>query len=113
MGLLPDAQSVHLVMVPRKEDGLRATLGEVHRYYTRRVNFREGWRGNLWQERFHSFVMDERYLLATVRYIERNPVVAGLCRQPHELRWSSAAAHLKGRDDQFISVRPMLQRVSD
>ena len=50
---------VHLVMVPSEEDGLRATLGEVHRRYTRYVNFRKGWRGHLWQERFHSFVMDE------------------------------------------------------
>jgi len=104
---------VHLVMVPREEGGLRATLGEAHRHYTRRVNFREGWRGHLWQERFHSFVMDERYLLATVRYIERNPVVAGLCRRPQDWRWSSARAHLKERDDQLVGVKPMLERVSD
>jgi putative transposase len=36
---------VHLVMVPQREDGLRAALGEVHRRYTRRINFRNGWRG--------------------------------------------------------------------
>ena len=46
---------VHFVMVPKNEDGLRATLGEAHRGYTRYVNFREQWRGHLWQERFHSF----------------------------------------------------------
>lgn len=39
--LMPDY--VHLVMVPGKQGGLRAALGEAHRYYTRRVNFREGW----------------------------------------------------------------------
>jgi putative transposase len=71
---------VHLVMVPNTEDGLRATLGEAHRHYTRHINYRQGWRGHLWQERFHSFLMDEDYLLATVRYVERNPVAAGLCR---------------------------------
>lgn len=48
---------VHLVIVPREEDGLRATLGEAHRHYTRRVNFRGVWSGHLWQKRFHSFVM--------------------------------------------------------
>jgi putative transposase len=53
---------VHLVMVPAEEDGLRGTLGEAHRRYTRYINFREGWRGHLWQERFHSLVMDESYL---------------------------------------------------
>ena len=73
---------VHLVMVPGKEGGLRATLGEAHRRYTRHINFRQGWRGHLWQERFHSFTMDEKYLLSTVRYVERNPVAARLCVNP-------------------------------
>jgi len=104
---------VHLVMVPCEEDGLRATLGEVHRRYTRHINFREGWRGHLWQERFHSFVMDESYLLATVRYVERNPVAAGLCREPQDWKWSSALAHLRGEDDLLVRVKPMLDRVDN
>lgn len=104
---------VHLVMVPTNEDGLRAALGEAHRRYTRRINFRNGWRGHLWQERFHSFVMDERYLLATVRYVELNPVRARLCRSPGDWVWSSARAHLEGRDDGLANVGPMLERVSD
>ncbi len=88
---------VHMVMVPSEEDGLRAVLGEVHRRYTRRINFRRGWRGHLWQERFHSFTMDEDYLLSTVRYVERNPVVAKLCVQPEDWKWSSARAISKER----------------
>jgi putative transposase len=81
---------VHLAMVPSEDDGLGATLGEAHRRYTRHVNFRHGWRGHLWQERFHSFVMDESYLMATVRYVERNPVVTRLCRKPQDWKWSKA-----------------------
>jgi putative transposase len=104
---------VHLVMVPSTEDGLRATLGEAHRHYTRHINFRQGWRGHLWQERFHSFLMDEDYLLATVRYVERNPVAARLCRHPGEWPWSSTYAHLKGVDDILVTVKPMLDRVPD
>jgi putative transposase len=88
---------VHLVMVPEEADGLRAVLSEVHRRYTRRINFRHGWHGHLWQERFHSFVMDERHLLATVRYVENNPVVARMSAKAEQWRWSSATAHLKGR----------------
>ena len=75
---------VHLVLVPTEIDGLRKALGEAHRHYTRHINFREGWRGHLWQERFHSFPMDENYLLATVRYVERNPVAARLCELPED-----------------------------
>jgi len=104
---------VHLVMVPQVEDGLRRPLAEVHRRYTRYVNFRAGWRGHLWQERFHSFVMDEAYLLAAVRYIEHNPVAAGLCAKAEQWRWSSARAHLEGQDDALVTVAPMLERVAD
>ena len=104
---------VHLVMVPAHEDGLRAAIGEAHRRYTRHINFRNGWRGHLWQERFHSFVMDESYLLSTVRYVELNPVKAGLCAHPADWRWSSASPHFMGKDDSLVRVRPMLARVSD
>ena len=51
-------------------------IGEAHRRYTRRINFREGWRGHLWQGRFSSFIMDEMYLLACTRYVELNPARA-------------------------------------
>jgi putative transposase len=104
---------VHHVIVPGKEDSLAALFSDAHRRYTRHINFREGWRGHLWQERFHSFVMDERYLMATVRYIELNPVRAGLCRKPQDWPWSSARAHLAGKNDALVSVQPMLARVDD
>ena len=53
---------VHLIAVPPSEDALSHAIGEAHRRYTRRVNFREGWRGHLWQGRFASFPMDKAYL---------------------------------------------------
>jgi len=104
---------VHLVMVPNHEDGLRAALGETHRRYTRHINFRQSWRGHLWQERFHSLLMDEDHLLATVRYVEKNPVAAGLCETPEQWRWSSARAHLRGQDDGLVRVKPMLDRIDN
>jgi putative transposase len=104
---------VHLILVPSDEDGLRAALGEAHRRYTRRINFREGWRGYLWQGRFASFVMDEAYLLAAARYVELNPVRAGLCARPEDWPWSSAAAHLAGRDDGLATVAPLLEIAPD
>jgi putative transposase len=104
---------VHLIVVPDSEDGLRRALGEAHRRYTRRINFREGWRGHLWQGRFASFAMEERYLLRAARYVELNPVRAKLCRAPWRWRWSSAAAHVAGRDDGLARVTPLLERVKD
>ena len=57
--------------------------------------------------------MDERHLLACARYVEMNPVRAGLATRPGDWRWSSAAAHLAGRDDGLVKVRPLLDRTSD
>ncbi len=104
---------VHLVAVPHSEEALSRAIGEAHRRYTRRINFREQWRGHLWQERFASFPMDEEYLLATARYIEMNPVAAKLVQNPEDYRWSSAQAHLAGEDDELSQVSPLLGLVSD
>ena len=104
---------VHLILVPRDEDGLRRALGEAHRRYARRVNLREGWRGHLWQERFHSFPMDEAWTLAAARYVELNPVRAGLAKQAGDWPWSSAGAHLAGRRDPLAKASPLPEQVGD
>jgi putative transposase len=100
-------------MVPSEEDGLRAALGEAYRRYTRHINFREGWRGHLWQERFHSFVINERYLIATIRDVERNPVAAKFYGKSEQWRWSNAKAYIDGKDDLLVRIKPMLDRVDD
>ena len=74
MGLLPDPNLIRLIALQETKDGLTQVIGEAHRRYTRMVNFREGWRGHLWQGRFASFIMEETYLKACTRYIEYNPV---------------------------------------
>ena len=88
---------VHLVLVPETPDGLRAALGEAHRRYTRHVNFREGWRGHLFQSRFASYPMDDAHLMAAVRYVENNPVAAQMVKQAEDWQWSSAKSHIAGR----------------
>jgi len=104
---------VHLILVPEDIDGLRAALGETHRRYTWHINRRENWRGYLWQGRFASFPMDEPYLLACARYVELNPIRAGLRRRMRDWRWSSARAHLDRRDDGLVTVEPLLDLVPD
>jgi putative transposase len=109
--LMPD--HVHLIVVPASEDGLRLGIGEAHRRYTRMVNLREGWRGHLWQGRFASYPMDEAHLLAATRHVERNPVRAKLARCAWQYPWSSARAHVEGRDDALMTARPTPKRVGD
>jgi putative transposase len=98
-----------LIAVPESEDGLRLAIGEAHRRYTRFINFREGWRGHLWQGRFASYLMDERHLLAGVRNIEMNPVRAGLVAKPEKWLWSIASAHMSDHDDKLVKLAPLLQ----
>jgi len=104
---------VHLIAVPETEQGLARAIGEAHRRYTRRINFRHGWRGHLWQERFASFPMDESYLLAAARYVEMNPVAGDLVKEPADYPWSSARAHISCQDDQLVKVEPLLSMVGD
>lgn len=104
---------VHLILVPRHEDGLRATLGDTHRRYTRMINARNDWTGHLWQGRFGSVAMDERHLANALAYVSLNPVRAGLVERADEWPWSSVGAHLAGRDDGVVSVGPALERIPD
>jgi putative transposase len=102
---------VHLIAVPETKDSLNLAIGEAHRRYTRRINFREGWRGHLWQGRFASFILNENYLLACTRYVELNPVRAGMVKKPEAWRWSSAGAHTKGKDDILVHTKPLLEMI--
>ena len=104
---------VHLIAVPPSEEALRRAIGEAHRRYTTQVNRRKRWRGHLWQGRFASFPMDDGHLYAGARYVELNPVRARLVAEPGAYRWSSAAAHLAGRDDRLVRVAPLRARFGD
>ncbi|HEX8621397.1 MAG TPA: transposase [Allosphingosinicella sp.] len=104
---------VHLILVPSREDGLAAALGPAHGGYSTLVNARDGRSGHLWQGRFGSFVMDERHLLACARYVELNPVRAGLAGRAEDWLWSSARAHLRGRSDGVVDAAPLLERWPD
>jgi len=104
---------VHLILIPRRADSLARLLRKTHACYALQINQEHGWQGHLWQERFHSFVMDEEHLLAAARYVELNPVRAGLCQRPEGWRWSSVHFHMCERADQLISTGGMRAYVDD
>lgn len=84
---------VHFVAVPHTETSLARGFGEAHRRYTRMKNFAQKVRGYLFQGRFSSSVLDENHLLAAVRYVELNPVKAGMVAHGWDYPWSSAGYH--------------------
>ncbi len=104
---------VHLIAVPESPESLRRALGEAHRRYTLMVNTRQGWQGCLWQGRFFSFPMDEQYLLRAVRYVELNPVRAGLTGTPEEYPWCSARSHILHTNDPVLSPITVEKSIGD
>ena len=94
---------VHLIAVPKTPESFAQGFAEAHRRYTRMVNFREKWRGYLWEGRFRSYPMHEIHLYAAMRYIERNPVRAGIVSKPWDYQWSSARAHSFNLKDALLS----------
>jgi putative transposase len=104
---------VHIIAVPRDEDGLGRTFRHVHRHYTGFINARMRQTGHLWQGRFSSVAMDEEHLFAALRYVALNPVRARMVKRAEEWQWSSVHAHLAGKDDHVVTVTPALERVGD
>ncbi len=88
-------------------------MAETHRRYTRDVNSREGWRVYLWQGRFGSVALDERHFFAAVRYVERNPVAAGLVARAEDYPWSSARAHVTGAIEPVLTSHFLKERITD
>ncbi len=104
---------VHLIAVPSSPSGLAAALANTHWHYSRLINFKKNWRGYLWQGRFFSCPMDEEYLFAAVRYVEQNPVKAGLVQNAEDYPWSSAKAHVKHSKDEILSDCFLTNHITD
>jgi REP-associated tyrosine transposase len=84
---------VHLVVVPRTVQALAQTLKQSHGRYAAYWNARQSSSGHVWQGRFYSCPLDDAHLWAALRYVELNPVRAGIVDAASHWRWSSAAAH--------------------
>ena len=109
--LLP--KQVQLILVPSSAKALRQALGEAHRRFTRSVNIRRSRDGGLFRGRFASFPMDRDSLALCARYVETAPGRAKVAAKPKDWRWSSAAAHLKGKSDGVVDVKPVLDETRD
>ena len=108
---------IHLVAVPGTEEALQAVLKPLHMRYAQRLNRQRGWKGHVWQGRYFSSPLDQAYLWACLRYVERNPVRARVVRKAENYRWSSAPAHCNLRHDDVLTAEPawlkQLRQVDD
>jgi putative transposase len=95
---------VHLVLVPGAAENLHRALKPLHSRHAQRVHRARDWRGHLWQGRFFSSMLDDSYLWAAIRYVERNPVRARMIARAEDYPWSSARTHCGIGDDPLISA---------
>ncbi|MFW6128898.1 MAG: transposase [Candidatus Aminicenantaceae bacterium] len=104
---------VHLIAVPKYEESLARGIGEAHRRYSSLINIRNNWTGYLWQGRFLSYPLDGKYLIAAVRYVERNPVRACLVKNAEDYSWSSAKSHVFRTEDSLLTDNYLLHEFPD
>lgn len=99
---------IHLLVTPGTASSLPKTMQGIGRVYVQYFNSRHHRSGTLWEGRYKAAIVDdERYLLTCMRYIELNPVRAGMVASPAEYRWSSHRANAWAVVDKLIRPHPV------
>jgi len=99
---------VHLLLKPREEGAISRLMQSLGRRYVGFFNYSYGRSGTLFEGRFRScLVQEEAYLLTCLRYIELNPVRAGMVRDPGDYSWSSYRAHAFGAPVKFWTANDL------
>ena len=94
---------VHFVCVPKADEALARGFNTLHMRYAQYFHSKKGLSGHLWRGRFLSCILDDRSVFEEVRFIENNPVRAGLVARAEEYPWSSARHHVLGVPDPVIA----------
>jgi putative transposase len=104
---------VHLLVTPSATGRVAATMQDVGRRYVRLFNQIHHRSGTLWEGRYKSSLIDsETYLFTCHRYIELNPVRAGLVNHPLEYRWSSHAHYATGANNSLITRHALFDELA-
>jgi putative transposase len=99
---------VHFIAVPRKEESFAKLFNIAHMRYTQYYNAKIKNKGHLWHGRFFSCALDEIHLLNAIRYVEQNPVRAGMVKSVIDYQWSSARARIEQIDDLLVKRYPKI-----
>jgi putative transposase len=104
LGVRLNAQSCAPRWRPKGREEHLEALHEAHTAYAKYYNAKYGFTGHVWESRPYISAMDESHMWNAIRYVERNPVRAGIVARAEEYLWSSAAAHCGLRDDILLSA---------
>lgn len=104
---------LHLLATPEGPSSIAHTMQTVGRRYVPYFNKQYGRSGGLFEGRYRSSIVgDERYVMTCMRYIELNPVRAGIVDRPESYRWSSYAAHAMGATDVLVTQHDIYARIA-
>jgi len=99
---------VHLLMTPMQAHGISTVMQSLGKRYVQYINKVYKRTGTLWEGRYKASLVDtHNYLLTCMRYIELNPVRAGMVSLPSEYRWSSYSCNGAGNDNENIRPHPL------
>ncbi len=103
---------VHLLLTPDTEAGIGKTIQSIGRYYVQYFNYHYQRTGTLWEGRYKATLIDsEQYLLTCYRYIELNPVRAGMVGHPSEYPWSSYRFNALGEANANVTMHRLYKRL--
>ena len=105
---------VHLFLTPSRRDGCARLMRSLGQRYVQYFNRRYERRGTLWEGRFFSCLVDSgEYVLATYRYVERNPVKAHMVASPAAYPWSSHAGNAGQVENRLLTPHPAYVGLAD
>lgn len=105
---------VHLLLTPESEGALPGLMRDLGQRYVQYFNRRHERTGTLWEGRYRSCLVESaRYVLACYRYVELNPVRAGMVNDPSSYLWSSYAVNSGMRNDPFIAPHPAFHALAE
>ena len=93
---------IHLIARPNIKESLAKSVGRTNFLYTQYINRMHRRSGHLWQNRFYSCPLGRGHFWQALRYVEQNPLRASMVNKAWEYTWSSAVAHVEGKDDTGI-----------
>jgi len=104
---------VHLLITPHSENGISKVMQYIGRYYVQYFNYHYKRTGTLWEGRYKATLIDsESYLLTCSRYIELNPVRAGMVKMPEDYPWSSFHYNALGKNNRLITPHAIYTALS-
>ena len=103
---------VHLLVTPTQDYGISTMMQSLGKRYVQYVNSSYRRSGTLWEGRYKASLVDsQRYLLTCMRYIELNPVRAGMVVSPSEYRWSSYGCNAASKDNCVVTPHPLYRQL--